>query len=121
MIAVTALGVSTAGFAPVAAHAAPQANFVVTHITCHQQEDFNGADDAYLVVGGRTIYGPVQFTSGDSKDTATAAFGSGQVLTLMEADWPDADDNLGAHRIDHAGDYQYTDDGAHYTVTVANG
>jgi hypothetical protein len=105
----------------VAAQAAPLVNYHVTHITCHQQEDWTGADDAYLVVGGSTIYGPVQFTSGDSKDTATRSFGSGQILTLMEADWPDDDDNLGAHVIDHAGNYSYTDDGANYTITVAAG
>lgn len=60
-------------------------------------------------------------TKGDSKDIQNVAVPQGHVLTLMEGDWPDDDDNLGAKKITGAGDYKFTDDGADYTVTVGNG
>ncbi|MFF0267772.1 hypothetical protein [Kribbella sp. NPDC004536] len=121
ILAATALGLGSAAFGPAAAHAAPQAGLVITHIKCNQQEDNTGADDAYLVVDGATIWGPVQMTDGDSKDIQRVAVPQGKVLTLMEGDWPDDDDNLGAKTVNGPGDYSFTDDGANYVVTIANG
>lgn len=124
LIITSALGTAAVSLGPLAAAAASDspgtaATLSVTHITCVTQEDINGADDAYLVAGGNTIWGPVQMTKGDSKDIGGVTFNSGEVLTLMEGDWPDADDNLGAHKIDKAGVYHFTDDGADYWVTVS--
>jgi len=121
ILAAAGLGLSTIAVAPVAADATPQAGLVITHIKCNEQEDNTGADDAYLVVDGSTIWGPVQMTTGDSKDIQNVAVPQGKVLTLMEGDWPDDDDNLGAKTVNGAGDYTFSDDGANYTVTVANG
>ncbi|MEU4389670.1 hypothetical protein [Kribbella sp. NPDC023855] len=58
--------------------------------------------------------------TGDSKDIKDVPVTQDRVLTLMEGDEPDDDDNLGAKRITGAGDYQFTDDDARYTVTIAN-
>ncbi|WP_328993776.1 hypothetical protein OG394_05385 [Kribbella sp. NBC_01245] len=122
LIITSALGTAAVCLGPLVAEAAsdsPAAALSVTHITCVTQEDINGADDAYLVAGGNTIWGPTQMTKGDSKDITGVTFNAGDVLTLMEGDWPDADDNLGAIKIDKAGVYHYTDDGADYWVTVS--
>jgi hypothetical protein len=121
ILAAAAFGLSSVALVPVAADAAPQAGLVITHIKCNAQEDNTGADDAYLVVDGGTIWGPVQMTTGDSKDVQRVAVPQGKVLTLMEGDWPDDDNNLGAKTVNGPGDYTFTDDGANYVVTVANG
>src|SRR4051812_20803943 len=117
MVAAAALGLASVAIAPVVADASPQAGLVITHIKCNEQEDNTGADDAYLVVDGATIWGPVQMTKGDSKDVQRVAVPQGKVLTLMEGDWPDDDDNLGAKTVNGPGDYTFTDDGANYVVT----
>lgn len=120
LLVATALGLSTVALAPVAANA--QADgiqaYKITHIKAVQQEDFNGADDAYLVVDGVTIWGPTQMVNGDSKDIQDVPVDHDKVLTLMEGDFPDDDDNLGAQRITGPRDYEFKDDGAHYIVTV---
>jgi hypothetical protein len=120
LLAASALGLSTAALAPVAANAQTDGvqAYKITHVKCVQQEDFNGADDAYLVVDGVTIWGPTQMVNGDSKDIQDVPVDHDKVLTLMEGDFPDDDDNLGAKRITGPGTYEFTDDGAHYTVTV---
>ncbi|GAA0946368.1 hypothetical protein GCM10009554_42100 [Kribbella koreensis] len=122
LIAAT-LGTASIVAAPVGAQASGtqvQAGLKITHIVCHQQEDFTGADDAYLVQDGKVLWGPVQMISGDSKDIQDVPVTQDHVLTLMEGDSPDDDDNLGAKKITGAGDYQFTDDEANYTVTIAN-
>lgn len=125
LLAAAALGTATVIAGPAVAQATPQpdgiqAGLKITHIVCHEQEDFTGADDAYLVQDGKVIWGPVQMTTGDSKDIQDVPVTQDRVLTLMEGDSPDDDDNLGSKRITGAGDYQFTDDGANYTVTIAN-
>lgn len=121
LLAAAALGLSTVALAPIAAnaHSDNVQAFRITHIKCHAQEDNTGADDAYLVVDGTTIWGPTQMTNGDGKDIQDVPVEQGKVLTLMEGDWPDDDDNLGAQRITGPGNYEFRDDGAHYVVTVS--
>ncbi|GAA1717408.1 hypothetical protein GCM10009745_77680 [Kribbella yunnanensis] len=120
VLAVAALAVSSMGVAPVLAQASADGTqaLKITRIKCHQQEDNTGADDIYLTVDGTVIMNSVQFTNGDDKDIADIPIEPGKVLTVMEGDFPDDDDNLGAKRINGAGTYEFTDDGAHYTVTV---
>jgi hypothetical protein len=123
LLVTAALGVATVVVAPVGAQASGtqvQAGLKITHIVCHEQEDLTGADDAYLVQDGKVLWGPVQMVNGDSKDIQGIAVTQDHVLTLMEGDSPDDDDNLGAKNVTGAGDYQFTDDGANYTVTIAN-
>ncbi|WP_433003101.1 hypothetical protein [Kribbella sp. CA-294648] len=120
-----ALGTATVIAGPAVADAATpapegiQAGLKITHIVCHEQEDFTGADDAYLVQDGKVLWSS-QMVTGDSKDIQDVPVTQDRVLTLMEGDEPDDDDNLGAKRITGAGDYQFTDDDARYTVTIAN-
>ncbi|GAB3922363.1 hypothetical protein GCM10029976_010720 [Kribbella albertanoniae] len=120
VLAVAALGVSSMGLAPVVAQASTDGTqaLKITRIKCHATEDNTGADDIYLVVDGTVIMNSIQFTAGDDKDIADIPIEAGKVLTVMEGDWPDDDDNLGAKRINGAGNYEFTDDGAHYTVSI---
>ncbi|MEV4263523.1 hypothetical protein [Kribbella sp. NPDC049584] len=69
----------------------------------------------YLTVAGRTIMNWVQFTSGDSKDLPDIAITQEAILTMMEHDFPDPDDNLDARRINGPGNYEFIDDGALHT------
>jgi hypothetical protein len=115
VLAAVALGVSTLAVAPLTANAQ---TLHVTHITCHEQEDNTGADDIYLQVDGGTIMQSIQFVKGDSKDIANVTVEQGKVLVMREGDFPDEDDNLGQRQINGPGNYEFTDDGAHYTVTI---
>ena len=122
LLIAAALGTATIAIAPVGAQASGphvQAGLKITHIVCHEQEDFNGADDAYPVQDGKVLWSS-QMVTGDSKDIQDIAVAQDKVLTLMEGDSPDDDDNLGAKKITGAGDYQFTDDDANYTVTIVN-
>lgn len=58
IVAAAAFGVTSLVVAPAAsAHTdGTQAGLVITHIKCSEQEDNTGADDAYLVVDGSTIW-----------------------------------------------------------------
>ncbi|WP_132168895.1 hypothetical protein [Kribbella antibiotica] len=120
VLAAVAIGASSLGLAPVVAQASSDGTqaLKITRIKCHATEDNTGADDIYLVVDGTVIMNSIQFTAGDDKDIADIPIEAGKVLTVMEGDWPDDDDNLGAKRINGAGNYEFTDDGAHYTVSV---
>ncbi len=120
LLAAAALGITSVAVAPVMAQAAPDGTqaLKITRIKCHATEDNTGADDIYLVVDGTVIMNSIQFTAGDDKDIADIPIEAGKVLTVMEGDWPDDDDNLGAKRINGAGNYEFTDDGAHYTVSI---
>jgi hypothetical protein len=115
VFAAVALGVATLAVAPLTANAQ---TLQITHITCHEQEDFNGADDIYLQVDGGTIMESVQFVTGDSKDIANVSVEQGKVLVMREGDFPDEDDNLGQLKITGPGNYEFKDDDSHYTVTV---
>ena len=115
VLAAVALGVSTLAVAPLTANAQ---TLHVTHITCHEQEDNTGADDIYLTVDGGTVMESIQFVKGDSKDISGVGIEQGKVLVMREGDFPDEDDNLGQKQINGPGTYEFTDDGAHYTVTV---
>ncbi|GAA0584897.1 hypothetical protein HPO96_10105 [Kribbella sandramycini] len=120
VLAVAALGISAVGVTPVVAQATADGTqaLKITRIKCHETEDNTGADDIYLMVDGSVIMNSIQFTNGDDKDIPDIPIEAGKVLTVMESDWPDANDNLGAKRINGPGNYEFTDDGAHYTVTV---
>ncbi|TCC19880.1 hypothetical protein [Kribbella sindirgiensis] len=115
VLAAVALGVSALAVAPLTANAQ---TLHVTHITCHEQEDNTGADDIYLQVDGGTVMESIQFVKGDSKDISGVGIEQGKVLVMREGDFPDEDDNLGQKAITGPGTYEFTDDGAHYTVTV---
>lgn len=122
LLVTAALGVATVVAAPAGAQASGtgvQAGLKITHIVCHEQEDFTGADDAYLVQDGKVLWSS-QMVTGDSKDIQDVPVIQDKVLTLMEGDSPDDDDNLGAKKITGPGDYQFTDDDANYTVTIVN-
>ncbi|MFI5735359.1 hypothetical protein ACIA49_34930 [Kribbella sp. NPDC051587] len=120
VLAAVALGVASVGVGPVVAQASSDGTqaLKITRIKCHAQEDNTGADDIYLTVDGTVIMNSIQFTNGDDKDIADIPIEQGKVLTVMEGDFPDDDDNLGAKRITGAGNYEFTDDGAHYTVSI---
>lgn len=82
-----------------------------------RKEDFTGADSPYLLRNGVKIWGPQSMSKGGSASMSLAV-SSGDRLTLMEYDWPDADDNLATLTVTGTGPYNFTGSGAHYILNI---
>ena len=69
-------------------------------LVCHDTEDWTGADEAYLLVKGRRIWGPQSMNDNDAADLRgvfPVSFTSSARIDLYDQDagWFDNDDHLG--------------------------
>ncbi|MER5728880.1 hypothetical protein ABT084_11155 [Streptomyces sp. NPDC002138] len=83
-----------------------QVHFAILH--CYEQEDTFGNDTPIIRWNGQETWRG-ELGSGDETDTNHFVLFGGSdpgIVSLTEADWPDADDHLGAHaiRMDEAGE-----------------
>lgn len=68
----------------------------IKNLHCFETEDNWGADDAYIIVNGSRVWGPVKINDNQWKDiNATVKFDSHAVIELYEKDDADPDDYLG--------------------------
>ena len=97
-------------------------------LVCHGTEDYTGADEPYLLVKGRRIWGPESMNDNDVEDLSRVSpisFSSKARIDLYDQDagWLDDDDHLGTTyaRASFAGrgeyEHHFRGDGAHYTLT----
>jgi hypothetical protein len=56
-----------------------------------------GADDTYITVNGRKIWGEYSMTTGQTRlvNRSRTTPGSSARVQLFDADWPDSDDSMG--------------------------
>lgn len=97
-------------------------------LVCHGTEDWTGADETYLLIAGRRVWGPESMNDSDVEDLTRVSpirFRRKARIDLYDQDagWVDDDDHLGrtyAYATD-AGkgeqEHDFKGDGAHYTLT----
>ena len=92
-------------------------------ITCHEQEDLTGDDDAYIVVNGKRVWGPKSMDTGQTREIQRdVQFSHRAKVVLYEQDDWDDDDYLGAHTLTRADigrgeqEIAFAEDDASYTI-----
>lgn len=101
------------------------AKLTIKSLTCHEQEDWTGDDQAYLVVytpDRRQVWAADMDTGQTRQIGVDVEFQDTVRIQLMEEDWPDGDDDLGSitanasqsAAVDIRG--RFTQDDADYTI-----
>lgn len=97
----------------------------VLRITCHEQEDLTGDDDAYIKINGANFWGPRSMDTGQTREIRRDyQFLHRAKIALYEQDDLDPDDFLGEHVITRADigkgeqELPFKEDDANYSIWV---
>ena len=96
----------------------------VLRITCHEQEDWTGDDDAYITINGENFWGPKSMDTGQTREIRRDYQFRRRAKIVLYEDDLDSDDCLGEQVITRADvgsgeqDLPFREDGANYTIRV---
>jgi hypothetical protein len=87
---------------------------------CNTTEDNTGADDAYIKVNGKRVWGPYAINDGEGLDIGVSVgFDDQAAIELWDEDSPDSDDILGRHvvRLGASGQLKFNNDDSDYDLS----
>ena len=97
----------------------------VLRITCHEQEDWTGDDDAYININRKVFWGPKRMDTGQTRViNKPYFFGHRAIIRLYEQDDWDPDDFLGEQTVTRAYigqgavELPFKEDDANYSIWV---